>query len=290
MIRFAKKEDRLQVIALWQEAFSDTKAEIEEFFCSCKDLARICVWEEAGEIAAQLILLPVTLVREGGKGSYPTEYIYAVATKQTWKGQGIATKLLQEVTALLAAEQKAGILVPAKESLTKFYEKRGFKKCFLEEKITTTPLSTDNVTMDVTEVSYTTETAFLQEIDAGVYQELRRKAFCDCMFVDLPLQMLSYAMKNWQDAGGKCVSFTYKEKSFGVWYRQKGAIIEIAEITAPTMEEVMEVAEIFVKLFAAEGAETLQIRRSYPTLGVHLPKEILPKEENENGIFNFVLD
>lgn len=290
MMRYAKKEDRPQVIRLWQEAFGDTQAEIEDFFSCCGSLLRICLWEEAGELAAQLVLLPVTLVRDGGKASHPAQYIYAVATKQAWRGQGIATKLLQAVGALLSAEQKAGILVPAQEPLISFYEKRGFKKCFSEEKIATTALSKNKVTIDVTDVSSSPEAAFLQEIDVNAYQELRRKAFKDCIFVDLPLQMLSYAMKNWQDAGGKCVSLTYKEKPFGVWYRQRKNLIEIAEITAPTMQEVMTIAEILVKLIAADGAKTVQIRRSYPALGVHLPKEFLPEAEKENGIFNFVLD
>ncbi len=288
MMRFAKEADRLQVIALWHEAFSDTKAEIEDFFDSCSGLVRTCVWEEAGEIAAQLVLLPVLLVRKGGKERHPAEYIYAVATKQTWRRQGIATKLLQEVTALLATEQKGGILVPANESLTLFYEKRGFSKCFSEEKVVMTLPSNEHATTDMTDVSSAMKTAFLQEIDAVEYQELRRKAFKDCKFVDLPLQMLSFAMKNWQDAGGKCVRLTYKEKSFGVWYRQKDTVIEIAEVTAATVEEGVAVAETLIKLFTEDGAKTAQIRRSYPALGIHLPKESFPEEEK--GIFNFVLD
>lgn len=293
MMRFAKKEDMPQVIALWQEAFADTKAEIEEFFYFCGELARICVWEEAGEIAGQLVLLPVTLMlsgcKTGGecgkqveKEAYPTEYIYAVATKQRLRGKGIATKLLQEVIVLLKAERKVGLLVPAVASLTAFYEKRGFTKCFLEEKSVVTLPSKDYMTANMTDVSKDCDPACLAEIGADRYQELRQEAFRDCSFVDLSSQMLSYAVKSLRDRGGRCGQIAYQNKIFGVLYSKKGSITEISEITAKTTEEALAVAR---QLCAAEGAEVVQIRRSYLTLGVHLPKNV-----EANGIFNLILD
>lgn len=282
MMRFAKKEELPKVIELWREAFEDTQEEIEDFFVFCKELARICIWEEEGDIKAQLILLPVTIVC--GK-EYAAEYIYAVAAKKSFRGQGFATKLLQETRELLGREKKAGLLVPAKESLIGFYEERGFDKCFSDEKYTMTLSSKDDMTVDMTEVSSTCHPLDFKEISVDMYRQLRQRAFCDNGFVDLPLQMLSYAIKSVYDVGGKCVQIVCKDKTYGVLYRQDGTEIQVFEITAHLPEEIRAVAKLLLDFFAPKGVERVTVRQSYLTMGMHLPKDL-----KETSIFNLVLD
>lgn len=270
------------MIGLWQEAFGDTKEEIEEFFGFCEELIRICVWEEESRIVAQLVLIPVMIV--WGR-AYAAEYIYAVAVKKQFRGCGFATKLLSEVKKLLRAEDKAGILVPADERLISFYQKRGFVTCFLEEKIAMTLLSKDNATTDMTDVSNAEKTMDYKEITTERYLELRRSAFEDKGFVDLPLQMLSYAMNSICKEGGKCVQVTYRNKSYGLMYRQTGTEIHVFEITAQKAEEVREVTKLLLNFIQPKVAECIFVRRSYLTMGIHLPKGL-----QETGLFNLVLD
>ena len=270
------------MIGLWQEAFGDTKEEIEEFFGFCEERIRICVWEEESRIVAQLVLIPVTIV--WGR-AYAAEYIYAVAVKKQFKGCGFATKLLEETRKLLRKESKAGILVPAEETLIGFYQKRGFVTCFLEEKIAMTLPSKGNVTMDMTDVSNTGKTMDYKEITTERYLELRRSAFGNKGFVDLPLQVLSYAVTAVWKEGGKCVQVTYRNKAYGLLYRQTGTEIHVFEITAQTSEEARAVAKLLLAAFASKGASDIFVRRSYLTMGVHLPKGL-----QETGLFNLVLD
>lgn len=292
MMRLAKKEDMSAVMALWQETFEDTSAEIADYFVTCGSKARVCIWEEDSEIRAQLILLPVIILC---KTKYEAEYIYALAVKQEFRKTGIATKLLREVQKLLTEEKKAGILVPAEESLIGFYEKRGFVKCFPEEKYRLTFPSKRNMTTDMTQMSTDCNSACFKEIDAVMYQELRQGAFCDTGHVDISLQVLSYVVDNLCKAGGKCVEISWNGKKYGVLYRQskdsKGrTVLEVLEVTAPDAEEAKTVSAQLSGFVQREGREEAVLRRSYLTMGVNLQGQLSEALKTEKVIFNLVMD
>ncbi len=282
MMRFAKREELPKIIELWREAFGDTREEIEAFFECCGDLLRVCILEEESEIRAQLVLLPVTLVC--GK-EYAAEYIYAVAVRRDHRGKGLATKLLREVQALLKDENKAGILVPAKDSLVGFYEKRGFCTCVSDEKYMMTLPSRTDTTTDMTYVSYGCESLKIKEISVTEYAQLRKNAFCGEGFVELPLHMLSFALNSVIDKGGECVQITYKGKNYGVLYQYAGTEINVFEVTATSAEEAIAVAKILPVVLEMKEAKKLMLRRAYHTMGI-----CLPKESEKISIFNLVLD
>lgn len=293
MMRLAKKEDISQVILNWQESFGDTREEIEEFFSAFDGEARICIWEESGQVAGQLILLPVNLhlvkfqeseEEIGEITDISVEYIYAVATKENFRGKGICTRLLEGVFELLKKENKPGILVPANEELCVFYEKRGFVNCFHEEKIAVTNLSGTCIRDNMTRVSTGKNKPFYSELDALSYLKIRQEAFGKMTYVDLPQKMLSFAVKEHCSLGGKCVQVTYNQKSYGVMYRELNNCdkeVLILEITCDNVEETREVAEY---MLAVSDNKTAQIRRSYKTYGINLPEGFY-----ESGIFNLVL-
>jgi len=286
MMRFARKEDFSEVIGLWQEAFGDTQEEIEEFFALCEDMIRICVWEEENRIVAQLVLIPVTLACER---EYAAEYIYAVTVKKQFRGCGFATKLLKEIRNLLKEEGKAGILVPAEKTLVRFYEKRGFVKCFSEEKIEMTLSSKDNMTTNMTGMSSESETTKIKEITAERYQELR-STFKNEGFVDFSLRMLSYAVHSICKEGGKCVQVTYRNKDYGLLYRQSGAEICVFEITAQKPEEAWTVTKLLLNSIESKKIERVFIRRSYLTMATNLSEQLLEALKTEKVIFNLVMD
>jgi hypothetical protein len=57
----------------------------------------------------------------------PLAYIYAVATDEKYRGQGICKALMAQVHRQMEKEKKGTILVPANDALRAFYEKLGYQ-------------------------------------------------------------------------------------------------------------------------------------------------------------------
>ena len=93
--------------------------------------AVICT--DKAEVVSQLFLLPEKL--SIGEKEHFAYYIYAAATAESYRKQGIMGSLL-EFTSALAADRKADylFLVPATEKLFDYYEKFGFYKALYAEK------------------------------------------------------------------------------------------------------------------------------------------------------------
>ncbi len=107
------------VLALWQEAFGDSKADIDA--CLSLFSQHLYLYKINGELLSMQMRLPLSY------GDKKGQYIYAVATKKEARGLGLATKMLD------AAKQQVDnnevdflVLVPAKSSLFDFYKARGF--------------------------------------------------------------------------------------------------------------------------------------------------------------------
>lgn len=107
---------------LWQEAFGDTDAFLDGFFdrvfspdrCRCifagKDAAAALYWLDCDY--------------NGGK----LAYLYAVATAEASRNQGLCRALMEDTHALLQARGYAGaVLVPGEEGLFAMYEKMGYQ-------------------------------------------------------------------------------------------------------------------------------------------------------------------
>ena len=110
-----------QLKALWQQAFGDTDGEIDAFFNVgfSKNRCLCATWDN--RVAAALYWFDCTL--EGKK----IAYLYAIATEQSFRGRGIASKLIAAVHKHLQSSGYAGaVLVPSEESLFGFYEKCGY--------------------------------------------------------------------------------------------------------------------------------------------------------------------
>lgn len=138
MIRFASTSDHPQLKALWAEAFGDTQAAIGAYFSLRHADENMLVDERDGRIAGMLSMLPVLL--EAGNGRlYPARYIYAVATSEAFRRQGVSTALLAAAHTLMKNRGiAASVLAPADGALFSFYEKRGYQTAFYVDRITVT--------------------------------------------------------------------------------------------------------------------------------------------------------
>lgn len=107
--------------ALWKEAFGDTDAFLDLFFSTAYAPSRCrCILSE-GRPAAALYWLDLWM------GEKKFAYIYAVATAEKSRGQGLC-RILMEATAadLKAAGYSGALLVPQDEALRAMYGRMGY--------------------------------------------------------------------------------------------------------------------------------------------------------------------
>lgn len=132
-IRLSSPKYRNKMYSLWQSCFGDDKETIDMFFKSSFSYENAVICTDKAEVVSQLFLLPEKLSL--GEKEHFAYYIYAAATAESYRKQGIMGSLL-EFTSSLAADRKADylFLVPATEHLFDYYEKFGFYKAVYAEK------------------------------------------------------------------------------------------------------------------------------------------------------------
>lgn len=266
MSLFAKKADMPEIYKNWEESFGDTKEEITAFFETFAGKVRVCILRKNGAVAAQLCLLPVRVM------GYEAEYLYAVTTNRAYRGEGLCSYLLKEVSEMLKKEGKCGVLVPADTELQGFYKKRGFQECFLPEK---------HVLRALTDDKEYVQGAKAKACSVQDYIAFRQQAFAGTRCVELSEDMLRYALDSYLQNGYRLAELVWQEKRYGILYREEENIL-IQELTASDSEEAQIAGAAFL---AAIGKEEAFLQRSYLTMGIFLPKETV-----ENGYFNLVLD
>ena len=107
--------------ALWQEAFGDTDAFLDIFFKTAFHPGRCRVIFEGERALAALYWFDCTY---GGK---QVAYIYAVATAESHRGQGLCRNLMADTHRYLTAlGYECALLVPGSKSLFEMYEKMGY--------------------------------------------------------------------------------------------------------------------------------------------------------------------
>lgn len=143
--------------ALWRESFGDSDAEQRCFWESIGRQTQVfCARDE--RIASMLCALPAEYLADDGS-TLPVAYLYAVCTRADARGQGLGTKLLEFAETTLRAQGAAAcVLVPASESLARFYEARGYQATFFVQKSV---------------VNAQKGGAKLRRIDAAAYRNLR---------------------------------------------------------------------------------------------------------------------
>ena len=74
---------------LWQLAFGDDGAYVDNFYTAYYRPERVLVLEEAGAVRAMTAWFDTAFVVPG-RGEFRAAYLYAVATHPEWRGRGLA--------------------------------------------------------------------------------------------------------------------------------------------------------------------------------------------------------
>lgn len=121
-INAPKHENIPALRRLWQQAFGDTDAFLNDFFRLAFSPNRSrCLWVE-GQLAAMLYWFDCEC------GGQKIAYLYAVATDRAFQNRGLCRTLMEDThRLLLSSGYHCAMLVPGSESLFRFYEKLGYR-------------------------------------------------------------------------------------------------------------------------------------------------------------------
>lgn len=121
---YPAEEQLPQLRELWKEAFDDEDAFLDTFFetAFAPDRCR-CITVD-GEVAAALYWFDCRCYDR------PVAYLYAVATRKVFRGQGLCRALMADTEHCLSALGYGGIvLVPGQKGLFRMYEGMGYAVC-----------------------------------------------------------------------------------------------------------------------------------------------------------------
>jgi ribosomal protein S18 acetylase RimI-like enzyme len=114
--------EQCEMRQMWHEIFGDEIAEIDSFLLRHDD-AQPFIYKENGVVVSMLFVVPLEM---WGKR---VAYIYAVATKEDFRGRGIASSLLNEAMQQICIGEKYDImaLIPSSTESKRLYARLGFE-------------------------------------------------------------------------------------------------------------------------------------------------------------------
>ena len=128
--RLASVRDFPDIKDIWKEAFGDEDNSIRFFYQNYTKIENAAVCVAGGTIAAMLTMIPVKAVTRQGK-KQDAAMLYAIATRSAFRGNGYSTQLVEYSHQLLAKKNiNIAVLVPAEDTLFRFYENCGFRTEF----------------------------------------------------------------------------------------------------------------------------------------------------------------
>ena len=109
---------------LWQDSFGDTEEFLNSFFATAFHPERCRCATASGQILGALYWFTCEYKNK------PVAYLYAIATDNAYRDQGICHRLMQDTHKHLAKLGYQGVLlVPGSQGLFHFYEKMGYRTC-----------------------------------------------------------------------------------------------------------------------------------------------------------------
>ena len=215
MIRFAEEGMRARLQELWRECFGDSNEYVDLYFAS-HDIARhTMVFMDGENPVSMLSLLPMTVVTRAG--ILPARYVYAVATKESYRGRGISTRMLEAAHRVLRAEGvKLSVLVPSSAALYNFYGRRGFDtECY-----------SGLAVVGREEIEPFTGSFVISEADPLEFMQIRERAFAGrTMFVRWDGDALAYRLTETAFNGGETLAITIGDaRAIAVCHMEGGAV------------------------------------------------------------------
>ena len=108
--------------ALWHSVFGDPSSLLDRFFHLLPQMGTCCLAESEGRVIGAAYILTNFLLRIPGQTDQRCAYLYAVATEETWRGNGIG-RAVSIGAAALGREMGAEVIctLPAEKSLYHWY-------------------------------------------------------------------------------------------------------------------------------------------------------------------------
>lgn len=216
MIQFAEESMREPLKALWVECFGDSNDYVELYFAQHDITRHTMVFIDGENPVSMLSLLPMTVVTQAG--ILPARYIYAVATKESYRGRGLSTKLLEAAHKQMKNQGIAlSVLVPASVALYNFYQKRGFDAAFYAGQAI--------VTQD--QILPCKGSFVISEAAPIEFMEVRERAFAGrTMFVRWDGDALAYRLTETAFNGGETLLLSDEGgRAVAVCYHQGGTVL-----------------------------------------------------------------
>ena len=208
-IRFGGKTDVPGLKRLWKESFGDEDVYIDRFFERLYRQDNVLLEEKDGMLLGASFFLPGRILTK--QGWQEIRYVYALAVYPKYRGQKIATKLLDEAV----KRYRTPLLTePADEGLAeRFCEPYGFKRCFYLDRISISGGESEkggepfwNSFAEVGKWS-------VHSVEAAQYAALRQKFFQKQGFVEWPLSHIEFALSEHRRQAGEAV--LAREKATG---------------------------------------------------------------------------
>lgn len=123
-VRLTENKDFSELKRLWKAAFGDSDETIQHFLEAAPLACALCACDK-DDIVASMYLFDCELYVGGARRR--TAYMYALATDEKRRGEGIMTELIEYACKFLrAGGYDFALLSPADDRLSHYYEKRGF--------------------------------------------------------------------------------------------------------------------------------------------------------------------
>ncbi|MCI8649079.1 MAG: GNAT family N-acetyltransferase [Anaerotruncus sp.] len=216
MIQFAEESMRGTLRALWQECFGDSNEYVDLYFAQHEISRHTMVFIDGENPVSMLSLLPMTVVTRAG--ILPARYIYAVATKQSYRGRGISTKMLKAAHKhMKSIGVKLSVLVPANGPLYNFYARRGFDTAFYSG-LAIVPAS---------EILPFRGSFAISEASPDAFMQIRERAFAGrTMFVRWDGDALAYRLTETAFNGGETLLLnTGSANAVAVCHNHNGQVL-----------------------------------------------------------------
>lgn len=220
MIRHPEDKDLPGLRALWQEAFGDSAEETAYYFTHRHRHGNMLVYTIDDDIAGMLSMLPLELV--SGSQVFKARYIFAVATKKSFRSRGISTELLESAHRMLLQEGcTAALLVPAEPSLFTYYGKRGYHTAFMVDQM---EISGD----DLMEVDVS---GHVMPCSAGEYKALRDRAFAgSSLYARWDEDALRFIGRSVTDGGGAMLRLEFDGLTAAAVLEQREGFVRVNEL------------------------------------------------------------
>lgn len=232
MITLARDGMRPDIERIWKLCFPDDSPEVVRYFFEHRYNPNACIVyidNISGRPVAMIHVMDITVTDDCEIKK--AQYLYAAATRPDFRGQGIMTKLLSASQKYAEAKGKVySVLVPSNTSLFRYYEKRGYYRCFQNRVIT---FSRADLMTLARYKGYEgkTKTVILGDSELAAH---RRDSLIDREgYISWDDKAVAYAMGVHEAEGGRVIALQKGYTAAYAFCLEKEGIVDISEFISP---------------------------------------------------------